>query len=81
MRSGCALIDFGTVEFVDAPKARQTIAYIRTDRIFAHRIRMAMVAKLVTLFGTLVNICVECKNWSRTIAIENQIKTIRTLII
>lgn len=49
-------IDFGTIEFVNAPKAGQAIAHIRTDCVYAHRIRVAMVAKLVALLGTLVNI-------------------------
>lgn len=57
MRAGRTFIHLSTIEFVDASKSGETIAHIRADRILAYRIRMAMVAELITLLGTLINIC------------------------
>lgn len=57
MHMGSAFINFGTIEFIDTSKPRQTIAYIRTNRVFAQRIQMAMITKLAALLCTFIYIC------------------------
>lgn len=53
---GLALVHLDAVELVQLPVAGQTLAHVRTERVDAARVQMAVIAIKTTLLSALVDV-------------------------
>lgn len=56
MLPGLALVHLDAVELVQLPVAGQTLAHVRTERVDAARVQMAVIAIKTTLLSALVDV-------------------------